>query len=201
MDTIEGLLDSGGEGRLASRESRIGLIVDSSVTSATDGDCKGEWIAEESWWCGGQLPMKGGRRGVVAWGSLSSMFWQFAFPISIGWTLDWLNRSSKYVLAGEGGFWASILVPGLIAGLKMDDAAEFSRERILSPNKSSETVPSEPCLPLKRAEMVERRVLMLRERPLGDMLSARRFFGEWGTCDAVSVRSYSSGSIVEISSV
>jgi hypothetical protein len=106
--------------------------------------------------------------------------------MSMGCVPDSLRRSSKIVLAGEGG----IVVEStrLIVGLARMDEAEFVRDRRLDPMASRASGPSDTRFDLQRLEMVETRELM-RDRPLPERLSARLFLVEWGVSIPVSFKS------------
>ena len=63
IDTIDGLLESGGEGRQDRGVSKDVLEPTNAVVGAIAGDWRGDWIGSSI------LPnseMRGGRRGVVA---------------------------------------------------------------------------------------------------------------------------------------
>lgn len=136
----------------------------------------------------GSSPMKGGRRGVVAWASASVSSWKlFAWEMSIGRVPDSLARPSKMVRAGDGGMESTRLMgTGLVIGLaRAEEAVELARERRSSGNISAS--PPEPRF-FQRADMVEMCELM-RETPFIDTLSERRFFGEGAVSMPVSLRS------------
>lgn len=100
-EAIEGLVDSGGDGRSANRSRSAFASGLAFEMSATDGDCNGEWILDMG--SSGSSPINGGSRGVVACGPDSSNGSWFALVMSMGRAFDSLTRSSKIVLAGDGG--------------------------------------------------------------------------------------------------
>ena len=73
-------------------------------------------------------------------------------------------------------------------GLAITDDAELVRERSCVANTSAPSGPSEARLDFQRVEMVEMREPM-RERPRAEILSERRFLGEWARSMPASVRS------------
>jgi hypothetical protein len=92
MEAIDGFVDKGGEGcPIGHAPVKEATTLASSVTSATEGDCNGEWTAE--FVAREEYPdNKGGSNGVLAWGSPSSMLSRFAFSMSIGNALELLVR-------------------------------------------------------------------------------------------------------------
>lgn len=89
---------------------------------------------------------------------------------------DSLSRSSKIVLAGEGGTVTELtrLTGTMVGPIRIEDV-ELVRDRIEKASKASK--PSEPCLDFQRFEMVDMRE-PIRERPLAETLSERLFLGE-----------------------
>lgn len=108
--------------------------------------------------------------------------------MSIGRVPDSLLRSSKIVLAGDGGM-ESFRSPGrgLTIGLaRADDAAELARERRSSGKISLSSL--ELRFVFQRADMVEMWELM-RETPFIETLSERRVSGDGGISMPVSLQS------------
>lgn len=107
----------------------------------------------------------------------------------MGCVPDSLMRSSKIVLAGEGGTVkdSTRLIEPTV-GLTRTEEAELVRERSVVEKVSTPSGPSEARRDFQREEMVDIRELM-RERPLAEKLSERLFLGEWGISMPASERS------------
>lgn len=137
---MDGLLDSGGDGRLVVRESeaiaRL-LRCASSDISATEGDCRGEFTFDMEI-LAGSSPMKGGSRGVVACKTLGSWSIWFALLMSIGRASETLGRPSTRFAAGEGGICklVSRRTVELTGFAAMEDALELARDREIDPELS-----------------------------------------------------------------
>jgi hypothetical protein len=135
--------------------------------------------------------MNGGSKGVVACGTDSSSraCW-FALAMSIGRAPDSLRRSSKIVLAGEGGTWEDSpqpMGPAVVGLAANTEADELVLERICG-EKESPSGPSDTRLERQRFDMVEMREPM-RESPFAEALSERLFLGEWIVSIPASVKS------------
>jgi hypothetical protein len=110
--------------------------------------------------------------------------------MSMGRVFDSLRRSSKMVLAGDGGISAESTqaVAHAVVGLAANtDADELVRDRICGENDSP-SWPSDARLDFHRFEMVDIRE-PIRERPFAEALSERLFFGEWTVSIPASVKS------------